>query len=165
MMTSTLKLLTLSALTMTLVACGGQKQTDSTANPQQSEKKIQPAVKLSPDATMHAQRAWQFVQQVEVLLQEPKIDMLDGSVRQPIRQLTEDWLTQVKMNDAVTEGKYAMCRKTLQSMDAWARALQDNSRDIEKRREMYLRDKALCEDAINHPELGNTDPKKLVNPS
>lgn len=165
MMISTLKLLTLSALTMTLVACGGQKQADSTVNQQQSEKKIQPAVKLSPDATMHAQRAWQFIQQVETLLQEQKIDMLDGSVRQPIRQLTEDWLTQVKMNDAVTEGKYAMCRKTLQSMDAWARALQDNSRDIEKRREMYLHDKALCEDAINHPELGNTDPKKLVTSS
>lgn len=144
-----------------LVACGGnQKSTDTQA--EQTPQKIQPAVKLSPDATLHAQRAWQFVQQVENILEQKNIEMLDGSVRQPIRQLTQDWLTQVKMNDAVTEGKYAMCRKTLQSMDAWARALQDNAQDVDKKRATYLHDKALCQDAIEHPELGNTDPKKLV---
>lgn len=147
---------------LSLVACGGgQKSTESASQGEQTQK-IQPAVKLSPDATMHAQRAWQFVQQVENLLEQKNIDMLDGSVRQPIRQLTQDWLTQVKMNDAVTEGKYAMCRKTLQSMDAWARALQDNASDSDKKRATYLHDKALCQDAIENPELGNTDPKKLV---
>ncbi|MDO4223708.1 MAG: hypothetical protein Q4D05_06760 [Acinetobacter sp.] len=155
-----------------LVACGGQQnkqnseqtaQANSPATKQatheQPAQKIQPAAKLSPDATAHAQRAWVFINQAEQLVEQQQKDVLDLQVRQPIRQLTQDWMTQVKMNDAVTEGKYAMCRKSLTSLDIWARAVLEQSSDIEKKKAAYQRDKALCQDAIEHPDLGNTDPK------
>ncbi len=161
-------LFVVTVVSSALMACGGSQSSSSTNRPAETqtptEQKsgIQPAQKLSPDATAHAQRAWDFLNQVEPLLKDKKIDQLDVNVRQPIRQLTEEWMTQVKMTDAVTEGKYAMCRKSLISMDAWARELLQNGSQIEKKQESYLRDKALCADAIQHPELGNTDPKKLV---
>lgn len=153
---------------MILTACGGsQPQTADQLSSNAStteEKKIKKAPKLSPDATAHAQRAWNFIQAAEpMLLSNPSKEVLERDIRQPIRQIKEAWLTQVKMNDAVTEGKYALCRKTLDSMDILAREMLQNGK-IEKKLKDYQRDKELCRDAIEHPELGNTDPKKVVPP-
>lgn len=160
-----------TCMMMSLVACGGSQpktSSETTVSTEQApteEKKIKKAPKLSPDATAHAQRAWAFIQEADVLLaNNPSTEQLEQQIRQPIRQIKEAWLTQVKMNDAVTEGKYALCRKTLDSMDILAREMLQQGKNIEKKRQDYQRDKALCQDAIEHPELGNTDPKKVVPP-
>lgn len=149
-------------LTLTICLAGCDTQNTSSS---QEKKSLQPAVKLSPDATTHAQQAWIFINQVEPLLEQKQLDVLETQVRQPINQLRIDWQTQVKMTDAVTEGKYALCRKTLNSMDIWARELLQNGTQVDKKREDYLRDKALCQNAIENPELGNTDPKRMINPT
>lgn len=160
------------------VACGGQnknaepstqaKVTETAGSKQVSEslnevRTLEKAKKLSNDATQYAQASWRFIQQVEPILLEQKRDRIEEQVRKPLRQISNDWLTEVKMTDAVTEGHYALCRKTLQSLDIWARAILEQSSDIEKKQQNYLRDKAECQKAIEHPELGNTDPKIFKN--
>lgn len=168
MMLGPLLTLTCAFSLMILTACGSS-QPQNIKNPPSNqstseEKKIKKAPKLSSDATVHAQHAWIFIQNVEpILLNNPSAEQLEQTIRQPIRQIKEAWLTQVKMNDAVTEGKYALCRKTLDSMDILAREMLQNGK-IDKKLQDYQRDKALCQDAIEHPELGNTDPKKVVPP-
>ena len=47
--------------------------------------------------------------------------------QKPLRQLSTDWRINVKMTDSVTEGKYALCRKALTSLDTWARDAKDRS--------------------------------------
>ena len=65
------------------------------------------------------------------------------------------------MTDSVTEGKYALCRKALTSLEIWARETIDQSSDVAQKKADYERDKAQCKGAIDNPELGNTDPKKI----
>ncbi len=64
------------------------------------------------------------------------------------------------MTDSVTEGKYALCRKALSSLDIWTREILENGSEAGQKQADYERDKAQCKGAIDHPELGNTDPKK-----
>ena len=64
------------------------------------------------------------------------------------------------MTDSVTEGKYALCRKALSSLDVWARESLEQSATLQQKQADYERDKQQCKEAISHPELGNTDPKK-----
>ena len=59
----------------------------------------------------------------------------------------------------MTEGKYALCRKALTSLDTWARDVKDRSSSSAQKQADYERDKAQCKDAIDHPALGNTSPK------
>ncbi len=80
-------------------------------------------------------------------------------MRKPIRQLSTDWRINVKMTDSVTEGKYALCRKALTSLDSWARDVKDNANNSGQKQSDYERDKAQCKDAIDNPALGNTSPK------
>ena len=67
------------------------------------------------------------------------------------------------MTDSVTEGKYALCRKALTSLEIWARATLESSAAVSQKQADYERDKQQCADAIAHPELGNTDPKQKGN--
>ena len=101
---------------------------------------------------------------VNVPLLYPDIDkhieiIIEEKVRKPLRQLSTDWRINVKMTDSVTEGKYALCRKALTSLDTWARDVKDNASASAQKQADYERDKAQCKDAIDNPALGNTSPK------
>ena len=139
--------------TFLLTACGNENN--------QAEKKVQikPAPKLTNDATVYAQKAWTLINQIDSILYKQQVSEIEEKVRKPVRQLSTDWRINVKMTDSVTEGKYALCRKALTSLDAWARELKDHSRVASQKQMAYERDKAQCKNAIEHPALGNTSPK------
>ena len=88
------------------------------------------------------------------------MDQLETQVRQPARKLSTDWRINVKMTDSVTEGKYALCRKALTSLEIWARTTMGNGNSLQQKQADYERDKLQCQNAIAHPALGNTDPKQ-----
>ena len=128
---------------------------------EQKKVEIKAAPKLTNDATTYANAAWELINQIDHLVYENKTDVLEEEVRKPTRKLSTDWRINVKMTDSVTEGKYALCRKALTSLEIWARESIDYSSSVEQKKADYERDKAQCKGAIEHPELGNTDPKKI----
>ncbi|MFW2035255.1 hypothetical protein [Acinetobacter junii] len=136
-----------------LAACGNSNS--------QSEKKVEikPAPKLTNDATTYANAAWKLINEIDVLVYNKQVTDIEEKVRKPIRQLSTDWRINVKMTDSVTEGKYALCRKALTSLDSWARDVKDNANNSGQKQSDYERDKAQCKDAIDNPALGNTSPK------
>ncbi|WP_111894386.1 hypothetical protein [Acinetobacter sp. MB5] len=123
-----------------------------------SEKKvvIKPAPKLTNDATAYAQKAWVLINQVEPIVAEKQLAKIEPDVRKPLRELGIQWRVNVKMTDSVTEGQYALCRKALTSLDSWATATLNQDSGIQDAHAEYSRDKALCKNAIDHPNLGNT---------
>ena len=133
-----------------LQACG---QSSEQAKP---KVEIKAAPKLTNDATTYANAAWTLMNQVDGLVYSKQLDVLDVQVRQPARKLSTDWRINVKMTDSVTEGKYALCRKALTSLDVWARATLDQDPQLLQKQLDYQRDKAQCKDAIDNPNLGNT---------
>ena len=136
-----------------LAACGNSNS--------ESEKKVEikPAPKLTNDATTYAHAAWKLINEIDVLVYNKQVTDIEEKVRKPIRQLSTDWRINVKMTDSVTEGKYALCRKALTSLDSWARDVKDNANNSGQKQSDYERDKAQCKDAIDNPALGNTSPK------
>ena len=90
-----------------------------------------------------------------------QLDVIDEQVRKPARKLSTDWRINVKMTDSVTEGKYALCRKALTSLEIWARTTLEDGNSLAQKQADYERDKKQCESAIAHPQLGNTDPKQV----
>lgn len=136
-----------------LAACGNSNS--------KSEKKVEikPAPKLTNDATTYANAAWKLINEIDVLVYNKQVTDIEEKVRKPIRQLSTDWRINVKMTDSVTEGKYALCRKALTSLDSWARDVKDNANNSGQKQSDYERDKAQCKDAIDNPALGNTSPK------
>ncbi|MDQ1210660.1 hypothetical protein QE380_003583 [Acinetobacter baylyi] len=138
-----------------LVGCSHDNQTNT-----QEKVEIKAAPKLTNDATTYANEAWKLINQIDhYVYQNQKAD-LDDKVRKPLRKLSTDWRINVKMTDSVTEGKYALCRKALTSLDSWARETLDGNKTAVERKLDYERDKAQCKDAIANPNLGNTDPKR-----
>ena len=119
---------------------------------------IKPAPKLSNDATAYAKQAWALMNDVEPLVTATQKAVIDEKVRKPLRELGTAWKINVKMTDAVTEGKYALCRKALTSLDTWARAVKEGDASEKESQQIYLQDKAECKDALDHPKLGNTSP-------
>lgn len=136
-----------------LAACGNSNS--------ESEKKVEikPAPKLTNDATTYANAAWKLINEIDVLVYNKQVTDIEEKVRKPIRQLSTDWRINVKMTDSVTEGKYALCRKALTSLDSWARDVKDNANNSGQKQSDYERDKDQCKDAIDNPALGNTSPK------
>lgn len=137
-----------------LQACGNN-------NSQEQKVEIKAAPKLTNDATTYANEAWMFINKVDPLIYANKIDQLEEQVRKPSRKLSTDWRINVKMTDSVTEGKYALCRKALTSIEIWARESIERSTSDNQKKVDYERDKAQCKNAIENPKLGNTDPKKV----
>lgn len=137
-----------------LQACG---QSSEQAKP---KVEIKAAPKLTNDATTYANAAWTLMNQVDGLVYNKQLDVLDVQVRQPARKLSTDWRINVKMTDSVTEGKYALCRKALTSLEIWTRETLEQGSSLAQKQADYERDKQQCKGAIDHPELGNTDPKK-----
>lgn len=134
-------------LTMMLVITAGL----SACNQQNHEKvEIKSAPKLTNDATAYAKQGWQLMNKVEPLV-KPDNTNLEAQVRKPIRELSTNWRINVKMTDSVAEGKYALCRKALNDLDTWSHAIDDKTAYS-----TYLMDKAQCKDALDHPELGNS---------
>ena len=140
--------------TVLLQACGN----DNTNEP---KAEIKPAPKLTNDATVYAGEAWKLINTVDPIVYAKQVDQIEEKVRKPARKLSTDWRINVKMTDSVTEGKYALCRKALTSLEIWARETIDNSSSVAQKQADYERDKAQCKDAIDNPALGNTDPKKV----
>ena len=151
--TKTHVVVTMLCGTFLLTACGNENN--------QAEKKVQikPAPKLTNDATVYAQKAWTLMNQIDSTLYKKQITEIEEKVRKPLRQLSTDWRINVKMTDSVTEGKYALCRKALTSLDTWAREVKDQTNASTQKQANYERDKAQCKDAIDNPVLGNTSPK------
>ena len=143
----------LLCITVLLQACGND-------NSQQKVVEIKPAPKLSNDATTYAHAAWELMNQIDPIVYNKQLDAIEEQVRKPARKLTTDWRINVKMTDSVTEGKYALCRKALTSLDILAREMIDGAGDVPQKLADYERDKAQCQGAIENPKLGNTDPKK-----
>lgn len=139
-----------------LQACGQQNGNDQQVD-------IKPAPKLTNDATHYANQAWELISRVDHLVYAKKLELLENEVRQPARALSTEWRINVKMTDSVTEGKYALCRKALTSLEIFARATAEESSSLNAKQADYERDKAQCKDAIEHPEFGNTDPKQKGN--
>lgn len=138
------------ATTLALQGCGNSSK-------ETAEKvEIKTAPKITNDATIYANKAWVLINQVDPILFQNQKDQIQAQVREPVRELILDWRINVKMTDSVTEGKYALCRKALNSVDAWARASLENESQLDQRQANYERDKAQCKNAIEHPELGNT---------
>lgn len=143
----------LMSTALLLQACGNDSQLTD-------KPEIKPAPKLTNDATTYANAAWQLINKVDPLVYHKEVDQLETQVRQPARKLSTDWRINVKMTDSVTEGKYALCRKALTSLEIWARTVIDNGSSLEQKQADYERDKLQCQNAIDNPELGNTDPKQ-----
>lgn len=135
-----------------LVACGNEQQ----------RAEIQPAQKLSNDATAVANEAWVLINQLDQAVYANEQSAFED-IRRELRELTNRWKVEIKMTDSVTEGKYAMCRKSMQSLDIWIRNIQEGKNNSAAKQADYERDKKLCQDAIEHPELGNTSPKREFN--
>lgn len=139
--------------TFVLTACGHSN------NEPEKKVEIKAAPKLTNDATTYANEAWKLINQIDPIVYQKQISDIEEKVRKPLRQLSTDWRINVKMTDSVTEGKYALCRKALTSLDTWARDVKDNANASVQKQSDYERDKAQCKDAIDHPVLGNTSPK------
>ncbi len=139
--------------TFLLAACGNSN------NETEKRVEIKPAPKLTNDATSYANAAWQLINEIDPIVYNKQVNDIEEKVRKPIRQLSTDWRINVKMTDSVTEGKYALCRKALTSLDSWARDVRDNANGATQKQVSYERDKAQCKDAIDNPALGNTSPK------
>ena len=120
---------------------------------------IKAAPKLTNDATTYANAAWTLINEIDPIVYNKQVSEIEEKVRKPLRQLSTDWRINVKMTDSVTEGKYALCRKALTSLDTWARDVKDSSSNSAQKQANYERDKAQCKDAIDNPALGNTSPK------
>jgi hypothetical protein len=125
----------------------------------QKKVEIKAAPKLNNDATSYAQAAWKLINEIDPIVYNKQSAEIEDKVRKPLRQLSTDWRINVKMTDSVTEGKYALCRKALTSLDTWARDVKDNVSSSTQKQADYERDKAQCKDAIDNPALGNTSPK------
>ena len=52
------------------------------------------------------------------------------------------------MTDSVTEGKYALCRKALTSLEIWARSTVENSSSVAQKQADYERDKQQCQEQL-----------------
>ncbi|MCG2927051.1 hypothetical protein, partial [Escherichia coli] len=78
---------------------------------------IKAAPKLTNDATTYANEAWKLINQIDPIVYDGKKDEIEEQVRKPLRKLSTDWRINVKMTVSVTEGKYALCRKALTSLD------------------------------------------------
>ena len=117
---------------------------------------IKAAPKLTNDATTYANEAWKLINQVEPFVYRKQLNLIEDNVRKPLRKLSTDWRINVKMTDSVTEGKYALCRKAMTSLDTWARSTLEKDGEMQKNQSQYERDKAQCKDAIENPSLGNT---------
>lgn len=130
----------------------------SGCNDEQQKQEIKPAKKLSNDATAIANEAWLMINNIDPILYAGETAQID-ELRKPLRELSTRWRVEIKMTDSVTEGGYALCRKSLTSLDAWARSLKEQSRDSARKQAEYEHDKALCKHAIDNPQLGNTAPK------
>ncbi|WP_026040200.1 MULTISPECIES: hypothetical protein [unclassified Acinetobacter] len=139
--------------TFLLAACG-----NSSTEPKEKVE-IKPAPKLNNDATTYANAAWTLMNNIDSIVYNKQTADIEEKVRKPLRQLSTDWRINVKMTDSVTEGKYALCRKALTSLDTWARDVKDNGNGSAQKQADYERDKAQCKDAIDNPALGNTSPK------
>lgn len=135
---------------MGLTACGNSST--------ESDKKVEikTAPKLTNDATTYANEAWKLINQVEPYVYRKQLNLIEENVRKPVRKLSTDWRINVKMTDSVTEGKYALCRKALTSLDTWARSTLEKNSAMQKNQQQYEVDRAQCKDAIDHPSLGNT---------
>lgn len=139
------------ASTVALQGCG------NSSNGSEQKVEIKAAPKITNDATVYAKNAWDLINQVDPILYKNQKDQIQTMVRVPVRQLTLDWRINVKMTDSVTEGKYALCRKALTSIDSWARAIVENEGQLALRQSTYEADKAKCKGAISNPEQGNTE--------
>ena len=139
--------------TVLMTACGNSN------NEAEKKVEIKPAPKLRNDATTYANAAWDLINQIDPIVYQKQTTEIEENVRKPLRQLSTDWRINVKMTDSVTEGKYALCRKALTSLDTWAREVKDNPTASSQKQADYERDKAQCKDAIDNPALGNTSPK------
>lgn len=117
---------------------------------------LKPAPKLSNDATAYAQEAWKLINEIEPFVYRKQLNLIEEKVRKPVRKLSTDWRINVKMTDSVTEGKYALCRKALTSLDSFARATLEKDQGLNQKKSDYERDKTQCKDAIDNPSLGNT---------
>lgn len=137
--------------TVALQGCG------NSSNGSEQKVEIKAAPKITNDATVYAKNAWDLINQVDPILYQNQKDQIQTMVREPVRQLTLDWRINVKMTDSVTEGKYALCRKALTSIDSWARAIVENEGQLALRQSTYEADKAKCKGAISNPEQGNTE--------
>jgi len=143
-----------------VVLTAGLLQACNQSNEQGTEKvEIKAAPKLDNDATVYAQHAWQLINEADPYVYRKQLNLIEEKVRKPIRKLSTDWRINVKMTDSVTEGKYALCRKALTSLDSWARATLDKDKLMGQKQADYERDKEQCKNAIDHPALGNTSPK------
>lgn len=149
---SAFMVVSLTMISLFLQACGNHETDEKVV--------IQPAPKLSNDATRYAQAAWDMMNEIDPIVYQKQMDLIEEKVRKPARKLSTDWRINVKMTDSVTEGKYALCRKALTSLEIWARKTADGENTAQTQSD-YERDKAQCKNAIDHPELGNTDPKKV----
>ncbi|MGE8570807.1 MAG: hypothetical protein ACN6NW_02075 [Acinetobacter amyesii] len=147
-------IVSLLSSTMLLQACGND-------GAEQAQVEIKAAPKLTNDATEYAAKAWAFINEADPIVYAKQVDQMEEKVRIPARKLSTEWRINVKMTDSVTEGKYALCRKALTSLEIWARESIDQSSTVAQKQADYERDKNQCKGAIENPELGNTDPKKV----
>ena len=150
----------LLSMTLVLGVLGLQACGNSSSEPKEKVE-IKAAPKLTNDATTYANEAWKLINQVEPFVYRKQLNLIEDNVRKPLRKLSTDWRINVKMTDSVTEGKYALCRKALTSLEVWARETLDGSSSVAQKQSDYERDKAQCRGAIDNPSLGNTDPKKV----
>lgn len=137
-----------------LLAILGFASLISACNQSQPDQ-IQPAVKPSSDASAMAQEAWVLINQLDPIVYQGEQQHLAEIVEKPLRELSTRWRLEVKMTDSVAEGKYALCRKSLVSLQTWARSISEHQ-DSAAKKAAYERDKALCKDALDHPQFGNS---------
>ena len=135
---------------LSLQACG------NSSDEAKPKYEVKPAPKLTNDATAYANAAWKLINEVDPFVYRKQLNLIENNVRKPVRKLSTDWRINVKMTDSVTEGKYALCRKALTSLDTWARSTLEKDKQMQKNQLNYERDKAQCKEAIDNPSLGNT---------
>lgn len=153
-----MKHLAIIALGLLLVACGKpvpgtqQQEQQETAGRNDQAYQVKPALKLSTDASSLAEKTLAYLQQAEPALNQSATsaspDTLEKLVFAPVRDLLRHWRTDVKQTDSVVGDQYTICRGTLMSFDAWARALLERPESADEKKQVYLNQKQLCEKVV-----------------
>lgn len=140
-----------------LVACGqdknsAQKIESQQAQPVHQDTSIKKPIVPGTDASTVAKESLTYLKQTEPQLNslgQPNEAQLEALVFSPVRDLLVHWRLDVKQSDSVVGDQYTICRGALMSFDAWARSLIEQPTTRESKKQVYIKQKEICEKRLN----------------
>ena len=140
-----------------LVACGQDKNSAQKNESQQTQlahadTNIKKPKVPGTDASTVAKESLAYLKQTEPQLNnlhQPNEAQLEVLVFAPVRDLLVHWRLDVKQSDSVVGDQYTICRGALISFDAWARSLIEQPASSENKKQVYIKQKQICEKRLN----------------